>query len=174
MGQHISEAEWLEYLGGSLPRAEASRILRHVETCPDCAQAHSELADWHNRLSNEGARLRRALTLPEAEMDRFVDQAVGEICGGVPCAIRRASGRSTAEGMFLLRSLIEPILGPGTARVAIDLAVRRCTLNPEVELRGGDWPLFVNNLSETLGSISGAAAARLISRAGAALLAEAA
>jgi hypothetical protein len=69
----------------------------------------------------------------------------------------------------VLRALIEPIFGRGTAQVAIDLAVRRCTPNPDTELGHRDWPQFVNNLSDTLGSISGAGAARLVSRVGAAL-----
>ena len=173
MGHDISEQEWLEYLGGTLPGARSEYIRRHIETCAECAQLLRELTDWRQLLANEGSRLRGALSLPEEEMDGFVESSVKKIWVAGP---RFGSGRTrtAAEGLFLLRSLIEPIFGSGTARVAIDLAVRRCTVNPGAGLCGGDWPLFVNNLSEALASISGTAAARLVTRAGAALLAEAA
>lgn len=174
MGHDISEREWLEYLGGTLPRAQAARIRRHVDTCAECAQLFGELTQWHHLLTNEGSRLRRAMDLPEYEMERFVDRAVEKICQAGPRGFPGGRSRTAAEGLFLLRSLMEPIFGSGTARVAIDLAVRRCTVNPGGELSGGDWPLFVNNLSEALASICGSAAGRLVNRAGAALLEEAA
>jgi anti-sigma factor RsiW len=174
MGHNISEREWLEYLGGRLPRARAARIGRHVETCAECAQLLGELTGWSRLLAKEGSRLRSALSVPEDEMDRLIERTVEEIRLTDSQYQRRGRGRTTAQGLFLLRLLIEPFVGSGTARIAIDLAVRRCTVDPGSELCGGDWPLFVNNLSETLASICGSAAARLVARAGAALLAEAA
>lgn len=166
MTHGIAEHEWLKYVDGTLERIRAGEIKRHVATCIDCAQLLAELGEWQQNLSREGLRLRNAAAPSEQELARFVDRALEAGIGGVTAGQRE---RSTVRGLFLLRALIEPIFGRGTTRVAIDLAVRRCTLNPEMELRRHDWPTFVHNLSETLGSISGAAAARLVMRVGAAL-----
>jgi hypothetical protein len=141
-------------------------VERHVATCAECAQLFAELSGWQRNLSEEGLRLRNAAAPSEEELDRFVGRALKAITGE-PAPDRR--GRSILQGLFLLRALIEPIFGRGTAQVAMDLAVRRSTSNSGNELGHGEWPVFVNNLSETLGSISGAAAARLVTRVGAAL-----
>jgi hypothetical protein len=167
MTHGITEREWLEYIEGGLRRVRAAEIERHVETCADCAQMLAELSEWQRNLSREGLRLRNAATPSDEELDRFVDRALQSVVGGAAAGSPRR--RSTVQDVFLLRALIEPIFGRGTAQVAIDLAVRRCTVNPGMELRSGDWPLFINNLGETLGSISGAAAVRLVTRAGNAL-----
>ena len=174
MTEHISEQEWMEYLGSALERARAAELRDHANTGAPCGQWLAELTTWHRMLAAEGARLRRAMELPAGEMDRFVTQSMEKICDSRPAGLRAAYGRTAAEGMFLLRSLIEPIFGSGTTRLTIDLAVRRCTVRPEHQLSGREWPLFVSNLSETLTSICGSAAGRLINRAGNALLEEAA
>jgi len=169
MTHGISEREWLEYLEGRLSRPRAVEIRRHLDGCPDCMHLLGELMEWQRRLTEEGGQLRSAMTPSPDETDRFVDRVMEQVLAASPKSWNASQARSTAQGLFLLRSLIEPIFGRGTAQVAIDLAVRRCTAQPDMELRHDDWPVFVNNLSETLGSISGSAAARLVSRVGAAL-----
>jgi hypothetical protein len=137
-----------------------------VAACAECARLLDDLANWHDLLTREGASLREALQLPAPRMEEFVDRAVERICSAAHPDFEAGRGRSAAEGLFLLRSLLEPIFGSGTARIAMELAARRCTVHPEGELRGGEWPLFVRNLSETLASICGSAAGRLVNRAG--------
>jgi anti-sigma factor RsiW len=174
MAPHVSEQEWMDYLSGTLDREKASRVRHHADTCPECAALLAELSSWHRSLTGEGARMREALKLPPAEMDRFLERSMERIRVACPEGIQAARRRTASEGLFLLRSLIEPIFGSGTARVVIDLAVRRCTVGPSPELSSREWPLFVNNLSESLASIGGSAAARLVNRAGIALVDEAA
>src|SRR4051812_46336607 len=135
---HFSEQDWLEYLSGTLPQNRAASIRQHVEVCGGCAELFGELTRWHGLITSEGSRLREALVLPREEMDRFVERSVGRICQASPVAVPCGEGRTAVEGMFLLRSLMEPIFGTGTARVAIDLAVHRCTVDPRGELRFGD------------------------------------
>lgn len=172
MCHEIDEREWLQYVGGSLAAAAAARVAHHLETCPECAALEAELAGWQERLHAEGSRLRQALALPAGELESFVDRAVERI-GAEPLPRRRgAKRRSAAESMFVLRSLIEPIFGRGTAKVTIDLAVRRCTADPDGELRHRDWRLFVRNLSDALASVCGTAAGRLVHRAGTSLAVE--
>ena len=174
MAQHVLEQEWMDYLGGVLERDQAARIRRHADSCAECAQVLAELTHWHHQLTREGAHLRQALKLPPGEMDRFIERSMEEIRAASPEGPGATRRRTASERLFLLRSLIEPIFGSGTARVAIDLAVRRCTLGPARELSPRDWPLFVNNLSEALASIGGTSAGLLVNRAGSALLDEAA
>lgn len=172
MGHDISEPEWLEYVSGAMPPAKAQRIESHVATCPECAHLLDELTNWHDLLTTEGASLRRALQLPDARMEAFVDRAVERVCAAAHPHFDAGRGRTAAEGLFLMRSLLEPIFGSGTARIAMDLAASRCTIHPEGKLLGGEWPLFVRNLSETLASICGSAAGRLVNRAGTCLVAQ--
>jgi anti-sigma factor RsiW len=167
MTHGIEEREWLEYVDGVLKRSRAAEIERHVEDCADCAQLLAELSEWQRKLSREGLLLRNAAAPSDEEINHFVGRALETVTGGTEAGNRR--GWSIVQGLFLLRALIEPIFGRGTAQVAIDLAVRRCTVSPGMELGRGEWPLFVNNLSETLGSISGGAASRLVMRVGSAL-----
>jgi len=166
MAHDISEREWLEYVAGAASAEQATRIQRHVDGCPECARLLDDLVNWHDLLSTEGSRLRQALRLPEHEMDAFIDRTVDRIRSAPHPELAASSGRSPAERMFLLRSLIEPIFGSGTAGAAMDLALRRCTTHPEGRLVRDDWPLFVRNLSDTLASICGLAAGRLVNRAG--------
>jgi Putative zinc-finger len=171
MGHDISEREWLEYVSGTLEPANTRRIQSHLDSCPECARLLDDLSNWHDLLTTEGARLRQSLQLPPEKMEAFVGQAVERICTAPHPGFAGAHSRTAAEGLFLLRSLLEPIFGRGTARVAMDLAARRCTLHPDGTLRGADWPLFVRNLSETLASVCGSAAGRLVNRAGNSLVA---
>lgn len=172
MCHEIQEREWLDYVSGTLDARAAARVSSHLEACGECARLLVELHRWHDRLHAEGARLRKALELPAAEMDAFVERAVERICAEAGRPLRAGRRRSTAESMFVLRSLIEPIFGSGTAKVTMDLAVRRCTADPRGELEGGQWRLFVRNLSEALASICGTAAGRVVHSAGNSLAVE--
>jgi anti-sigma factor RsiW len=171
MTHGIKEQEWLGYVDGVLERTRVAEIDRHLEVCANCAQLLAELSEWQQNLTREGIRLRDAAAPSNEELDLFVGRALEAVVGGA--ALENRGRWSIVQGLFLLRALIEPIFGRGTAQVAIDLAVRRCTLNPESRLGGAEWPLFVKNLSETLSSISGVGAARLVTRVGR-VLAEAA
>jgi hypothetical protein len=159
----ISEAEWLQYAGGTLESARAEAIRVHVTGCAECAQVLRDLTQWHYLLNQEGARLRSALALPDPEMEGFVERSLQRIRHADE---QRGGNWSPAEGKFLLRSLMEPIFGAGTARVTIDLAVHRSTTHPEGGLNRGNWRLFVVNLSDAVASICGSAAGRLVNHAG--------
>ena len=162
----ISEQEWMEYLGGTMAPAAAGRIQSHIETCPGCAELVREQRIWHDRMTKEAARVRWALELPEEDMARLLARTLAEIerPGGLPEEARR--GRTTVESMLLMQTLMEPIFGAGTARMAMELAVRRSTTDPRGDLENSDWPLFVTNLSETVATFCGSAARRLVSCAG--------
>jgi len=76
------------------------------------------------------------------------------------------AGWSVAEATLLLRVLIEPICGRGTAGTTISLARRRSVRAAEERLTSGSWGLFISNLSDAMSSICGAAAGTLVRRAG--------
>jgi anti-sigma factor RsiW len=163
MRHGISEAEWLEYVSGTLGTARAGWVRMHLAACQECAQTFHDLSRWHDLLSREGAHLRRALAVSDREMEDFVARSMQRIRADSEPPNR---GWSAAEGKFLLRSLMEPIFGVGTARATMDLAVLRSTTLDEGSLTGGNWRLFVANLSEAVASICGSTAGRLVNHVG--------
>lgn len=98
---------------------------------------------FETELRREAARLREAVHLSDEDLDRMLRR-------------RRWTPR---EAMLLLRLLVEPICGSGTAGAAIQLAERRSTAGAEFH-----WSLFVANLSETMAFLCGAATGRLVTR----------
>jgi hypothetical protein len=166
MRHGITAQEWIEYLGGTLPEQAAARIRSHVEGCAECAQLVQEQLLWHNRLTRESARMRWALELPEQEMARLLESTLAKVQELEAPADSVTRKRSTLDSMLLMQSLMEPIFGAGTARMAMDLAVRRSTHG---NFDSGNWPLFVTNLSEAVAAVCGSAAARLVNCAGACL-----
>ncbi len=166
MQHEISDAEWMNYVGGTLAPARATYIQNHARVCAECARTLRDLARWHDALVREGARLRDALQMRDDEMGRFIARSLDTIYAG--CEPERRNW-SVTEGLFLMRSLMEPLFGAGTARTTIDLAVRRSVPYPESDLGRDNWCLFVANLAETVESVCGSAAGRLMSHAGASL-----
>jgi hypothetical protein len=67
---------------------------------------------------------------------------------------------------MLLRLLVEPFCGPGTAGAAISLAVRRSTVADGQSDAPAVWNLFVSNMSEMISSVCGTEAGRLVNQVG--------
>ena len=166
MKHGISEQQWLEYIDGALPARERARVWEHIEACPECAQTLRELDGWRALISEEGARLRLSAQLPEAEIDSLLAGCLERIRAGEPAGLRLGLGWTVTEGMILLRSLMEPMCGLGTARATISLAARRSTADQQGHITERNWRIFVANLSEAIASVCGSAAGRLVSRAG--------
>jgi hypothetical protein len=171
MTHGISEQQWLEYIAGGLDRAERERVLTHAERCADCARLLSELEAWHDLMTAEAARLRRACRLPDGQLDDMLARSLERIHAAEPAGLRQGLAWTVREAMSLLSSLTESFGGPGTARATMDLAVLRSTDSRGV-VTGTNWRLFVANLSEVIDSVCGSAAARLVGRAGACLMVE--
>lgn len=164
--QHgISERQWLEYLDGTLGSAEQGRVRAHVEQCAGCAKLAAELMVWRDSLLAAGERLREASRLPDEALDLMLSRSIERLRSAEPDGIRSNFAWTVAEGITVLRFLMEPICGPGTARAAIDLAVRR-SADDRSRLNTRNWRLFVGNLSDATALICGLAAGRLVDRAG--------
>lgn len=172
MKHDISEQEWLEYMNGSLPRARQDRIRNHIEGCAECAALLQELNAWHQLMAQEGSRLRLSFEIPEREIDHLITGAIERIRAAEPQELQVCGAWTPAEGMFLLHSLMEPICGLGTARATMNLAVQRSTADSSGGVNGGNWRLFVANLSEAIASVCGSAAGRLVDRVGVCLAIE--
>jgi hypothetical protein len=104
----------------------------------------------------EGAQLRSSVTLTEADVERLLQAAM---------ARSRRSRWTPSEAQWLLRRLLEPFCGPGMARAAIELAVRRSTADDR-PVGAHYWPVFISNLTESVGAVCGLAAAGLVGCAG--------
>ncbi len=164
--QHgISERKWLEFLDGTMDPEERRGIRAHLEKCAGCAKLASELAVWRNLLLAEGLRLREASRLPDEELDLLLARSMERIRSAEPVGARSSFAWTVADGIRVLRFLMEPICGPGTARAAIELAVRR-SADDGSRVSGRNWRLFVGNLSDATALICGLAAGRLVDRAG--------
>jgi hypothetical protein len=112
------------------------------------------------------------MELPDNHVERLLTSALDRIRAAGPSAIRSDSGWTAGEGMMLLRSLLEPICGHGTAKVTMDLAVQRSTADEPGRVTRRNWRLFVANLSGAVASVCGSAAGRLVGQAGACLAIE--
>ena len=160
MQDHIREADWLRFLDDPGDREAGAPVREHMARCARCADLFESLKSIREGLAIEGARIRAAFAATDAEIDGLLTRCLAEI--------RSPSheGWSAAEATLLLRVLIEPICGRGTAGATISLARRRSLAAAEEHLTGGSWSLFISNLSDAMSSICGAAAGRLVRRAG--------
>jgi anti-sigma factor RsiW len=166
MRHGISEQDWLEFVDGTLDSGRSRKIEQHVAVCPGCAGLRAELEAWHEILREEASRLQLAIDCPEDEVDRMLETAIERIHKLEPAGIRTCASWTTAEALMLMRSLLEPFCGVGTACATMNLAARRASAGEDGEVTGRNWPVFVSNLSEALASVCGMAAARLVDRAG--------
>ena len=154
----IPEEQWVEYLEGDLPANDAVRLGEHASTCPECAASLAELSLWREKLTEEAARLRSALSTSPDQLDRLLAASLERI--------RQSHARWTfREAVMLLRVLLEPFCGSGTAGAAVHLAVRRSTLDGSPE-NPAAWKLFLSNMSETMSAICGTEAGRLVNQVG--------
>ncbi len=159
----FADVDWIGLLEGTLDTASVHRAMRHIDRCGSCSAQYRELQSWSTLLARESERLRASLTMSEADTDRLLN--------GMLAQLRRDSEpRPPRQALLMVHLLLEPFCGMGTARASVSLAVRRSTSLREPDLNGRNWPVFVSNLSDTLASVCGIAAARLARRAGSLLV----
>jgi hypothetical protein len=160
MQNHITDADWLEFFDSPGESARSRRVREHAADCPSCAKLLDSLERVCEGLATEGARMRDALALPDEEIDALLGRCLARI------RTEPHVGWSAAEATLLLRVLIEPICGRGTAGATINLARRRSLAAADEHLTSGSWSVFISNLSDAMASVCGAAAGRLVRRAG--------
>lgn len=155
--EHPEHEEWLFYLDGAMNSAELRNIRRHIEDCAYCARFLSSVTAVRARLRTEADRLRDADGMSDQELEAMLERCLDEL------APPRWTPR---EGMLMLRLMLEPICGSGTAGVTMRLAIERSTAGAPERVTERNWSLFVANLSDAMASVCGSAAGRLVSRAG--------
>jgi anti-sigma factor RsiW len=159
---NLTEQEWIEYIEGSMDADRQRPVDAHVAICEDCARTASQLRRWREEFRREGARLREAMATPQADIEHMLEVSLERIY-----AMHPPRG-SVYEALMALRSLIEPILGPGTVRSAMNLASRPLAVKPE-EIMAPEWGAFVSGMSEATSKVCGLTAGRLVQLAGASL-----
>ena len=142
----IDERQWLLYLDGE----RCAEIEKHLPECADCSDTVEQLRRWRTALLQEGSRLQAATASGDARMERMLEACLADPAGG------RFWTRQQAT--LLLCSLLEPFCGAGAARAITEVTVRRCAAS--------SWRGFVGSLSDTVESICGSAAGRLVGHAG--------
>jgi hypothetical protein len=163
MTQHgISEQEWVEFSDGTGDARLRAKIEAHLSTCAECAGLHRELLEWRARLAGEGARMRQAMELPEAELERMLTESLERVGAAAPVAKRAGA----SEGLAMLRTLLAPVFGAGTVRAAIDAALRRTAPDG---ITVATWTAFAGALGDIIQPVCGMAAGRLVGRAAEAL-----
>ena len=78
------------------------------------------------------------------------------------CGVRPHRTIGFAEGMAILTTVLEPVVGIKVTRAAIQKAFKESGA-------GGNWREFVTRLSVTIQAVGGAAAGQLAGRAGMAI-----
>ncbi len=169
MRHGILEEQWIEYVDGSLDGREHGRLRDHARACPECAETLREISAWREKLVAEAARVRAAIETSPADLDRLLRASLLRIRSFDPVAHLGDPNWSFREAVMLLRLLVEPFCGPGTAGATIHLAVQRSTLNEMYVDPATAWNLFVSNMSEVVSSVCGTAAGRLVNQVGACL-----
>jgi hypothetical protein len=154
MRHGIKPEEWIEFNEGTLDGPRQARIEAHLEACAECRQTRDDLNLWRGRLRDEGKRLREALTLEPSQVERMLAETLERV------AVPR---RGAADSVLLLRSLLDPVFGPGAMRAAVEAAMRR--VSPE-GVTAATWKAFVDGFAENIKSMCGLAAGRLAGRAG--------
>jgi anti-sigma factor RsiW len=169
MRHGILEQQWIEYIEGTLHDRESARLRNHANTCAECARTLRELSVWREKLFEESARVRTAFETSPNDLDRLLAASLERIRGLEPASERRDPHWSFREAVMLLRLLVEPFCGSGTAGATVNLAVQRSTLQGLSADTPAAWSLFVRNLSETMSSVCGTAAGLLVNEVGACL-----
>jgi len=160
MQSHITDADWLRFLDAPRDCEDNRRVREHIAGCPRCANVLESFESVREGLATEKARIHGAVAISDLEIDALLGRCLAQI-GTEPHV-----GWSAAEATLLLRLLIEPICGRGTAGATIDLARRRSLPVTDEHLTSKSWSVFISNLSDTMSSICGVAAGRLVRRAG--------
>jgi hypothetical protein len=160
MQDHIRDADWLRFLDDPRGGDRGEHIREHVAGCVKCAKLLKSLELVRESLATEGARVRASSAISDSEVDALLERCFVQIRSS------SQTGWSATEATLLLRVLIEPICGRGTAGATISLARRRSLSAAGEDLTSGSWRLFISNLSDAMSSICGAAAGRLVRRAG--------
>ncbi len=155
MTHGFSEETWIKWSEGTLDAPSRHRMEEHVTACAECARMQTEMRLWRERLAEEGAKLRSALTLPEPEISRMLAESLERV---------QQPDYRAAEGLAFLRALLAPVLGAGAIRAAIDRSVLRAAPNG---MSSRLWAAFTAEFKQTIEAIHGVAAGRLA--AGAAL-----
>jgi anti-sigma factor RsiW len=157
MRHGISEQQWIEYLEGGLAELDAARVGGHLSACPECAATFAELSLWRGKLVEEAARVRAAFETSPDQLDRLLAASLERIGRSHPSWTFR-------EAVMLLRLLVEPFCGSGTAGAAVRLAVQRSMVHGRPA--PATWDLFVSNMSEMMSSVCGTEAGRLVNQVG--------
>jgi hypothetical protein len=150
MQDDFSEEQWLKYMDGDADPG----MRKHVDACADCRALAASMNEIGAMLAEDSAQARSLAIPTPAELDQMLGRCLTELRGPVWTA---------NEAVLLMRALVEPICGPGTAGASILLAIRRSTSG---RLTESNWNLFVSNLSDVMVSVCGSAAGRLVNRAG--------
>jgi anti-sigma factor RsiW len=158
MRHGISEEQWIEYLEGGLVELDGARFGDHLSACPECAATLVELSFWRGKLAEEAARMRAAFETSPDQIDRLLAASLERIGRSHPSWTFR-------EAVMLLRLLVEPFCGSGTAGAAVQLAMQRSTAHGWPE-NPATWDLFVSNMSEMMSSVCGTEAGRLVNQVG--------
>ncbi|MCU1236440.1 MAG: hypothetical protein JWP63_4407 [Candidatus Solibacter sp.] len=165
--QHgITEQQWLAFLEDSLEPRERMRIQAHLDGCPDCRNLYSEMHAWGQAIARGAAKLRAGAELSEVQIERFVAMALIGIRVARRESKRRNESWSVPEALVLLRALLAPFCGLGTARAAVQLAVRESDLDEEGSASGTHWGKFVAYLTQTISQQCGISTGRLVGRVG--------
>ena len=161
MTHGVTQQQWLDFMDGNLDAGRRREIQQHLELCPECYGDYLEMMAWGHAIESEASRLRDAIDRAEPGMDRLVQDALERIraVGLEPCA---AGPYTTSRSLFVLRTLLAPICGIGTARAAIQLARRDAGLLAGDRFGASEWRDFVAILSRTISQQCGIAAGRLI------------
>lgn len=160
MQSHITDADWLRFLDAPRDCEDNQRVSEHIAGCARCATVLDSFESVRQGLVTEKDRIRGAVAISDSEIDALLERCLAQI------RTEPHAGWSATEATLLLRLLIEPICGHGTAGATISVATRRSLPVTEENLTSKSWSTFISNLSDAMSSVCGAAAGRLVRRAG--------
>jgi hypothetical protein len=160
MQNHITDADWLRFFDAPRDCEDNQRVREHIAGCAHCANVLESFESVRQGLLTEKDLIHGAVAISDAEIDALLGRCLAQI------RTEPHAGWSAAEATLLVRLLIEPICGHGTAGATISLARRRSLPLTEANLTSKSWSTFISNLSDAMSSICGAAAGRLVRRAG--------
>ena len=120
--------------------------------------------EWNQALSSEGARLRAAMELPQADIERMLADSLARIAASGA----RPARLSASDVLMAMRSLLEPVFGNGTMTAAVNVALRESGTQLD-GIAASNWREFVARLSTAIAQVCGLAAGRLVDLAGVSL-----
>jgi hypothetical protein len=126
----------------------------------------SEEQWMEQRLALEASRLRSNLAVPDEELSVLFSKCLDQIRETGTAADSARVHWTVREATMLIRLLVEPICGVGTAHALLSLAVKRSTATDQDSVTESNWRLFVSNMSDAITSVCGSATGRLVNRVG--------